>query len=389
MAYISSKDNRFYVALEASFGQAPGSAAFHQIPAVKLITRQQHERADRKDKTGSRTFVGRPSGGRRTTTFDLTTYSRNWADQTQEPSYGPLFEACLGGAAIITNPLAISSAPAPSQIAFGSEHGLVPGQGLAYGGELRFITAVVDQHTIQVNSPFSTSPAPGTVTGATATYSPKSELSSFSLLDCWSPSSAVQRFVYGAAADQLQIQINGDYHAFQFSGPACDIVDNASFQEGQGGLSAFPMEPASTGLDYSIIPGHLGQAWLGSSPTEFFTLTAATVTFKNNLSLRTEEFGSNYARGISPGLRSVTIDFSLFQPDDSQSKALYQAARQESPVSIMLQLGQQAGQLTGIYMKSVMLETPEFNDSETRQQWVFKNCRAQGIADDELSVAFA
>ena len=389
MAYISSNDNRFYVALEASFGQAPNSTAFRQIPAVTLTTRQQHERADRKDKTGSRTFVGRPSGGRRTTTFDLTTYARNWADQTREPGYGPLFQACLGGAAMIANPLTISSVSAPSQIQFGSAHSLVPGQAVAYGGEVRFVTAVVDSHTVQFNAPFSTSPAPGTTTGATATYSPQSELSSFSLLDCWSPTSAVQRVVYGAAADQLQIQINGDYHAFQFSGPACDIVDNASFQQGQGGLSAFPAEPTSTGFDYTIIPGHLGQAWLGSSPTEFFTLTAATVTFKNNLTLRAEEFGSNYARGISPDIRSVSIDFSLYQQDDSQTKALYQAARQESPVSIMLQLGQQAGQLTGIYMKGVMLETPAFNDSESRQQWVFKSCRAQGIANDEISIAFA
>ena len=29
-----------------------------------------------------------------------------------------------------------------------------------------------------------------------------------------------------------------------------------------------------------------------------------------------------------------------------------------------------------------------FDDAEVRQQWVFKSCRAQGIADDEISVAF-
>ena len=54
----------------------------------------------------------------------------------------------------------------------------------------------------------------------------------------------------------------------------------------------------------------------------------------------------------------------------------------------MLQLGQQAGQLTAIYLNSVVLETPEFDDSEIRQQWVFKSGRAQGIANDEISIAF-
>jgi hypothetical protein len=54
----------------------------------------------------------------------------------------------------------------------------------------------------------------------------------------------------------------------------------------------------------------------------------------------------------------------------------------------MLQMGQQAGQLTGVYLKGVMLETPEFDDSQTRQQWTFKSCRAQGVTDDEISIAF-
>jgi hypothetical protein len=54
----------------------------------------------------------------------------------------------------------------------------------------------------------------------------------------------------------------------------------------------------------------------------------------------------------------------------------------------MIQLGQQQGQLFGIYMKSVIPEVPEFSDAETRQQWQFANCRAQGSVDDELFVAF-
>src|SRR5579885_2169645 len=96
MAYISSNDNRFYVALEGAYGQTPPAAWFSRIPAVKLVTTQQLEKTARKDKTGSRTFVGYPAGGRRANTFDLTTYMRDWSDQTQPPGYGALFQACLG-----------------------------------------------------------------------------------------------------------------------------------------------------------------------------------------------------------------------------------------------------------------------------------------------------
>jgi len=241
---------------------------------------------------------------------------------------------------------------------------------------------------VQLNAPFSVQPAAGTTTGVTATYCPGNELSSAAILDYWSPGTAVQRLIYGAAVDGLQIQVNGDFHGFQFSGPACDIVDSSSFQQGQGGLSAFPAEPAPASFDYSVVPGHLGQVWLGSAPDQFFTLTSATIKFTNNAELRDREFGSNYARGISAGVRAVTVDLNIYQQDDVQTKALYQAARQESPVSIMLQLGQQPGQLTAIYLKGVTLTTPEFDDTDVRQQWVFKSCRAQGIADDEISIAF-
>jgi len=165
-------------------------------------------------------------------------------------------------------------------------------------------------------------------------------------------------------------------------------VDSSIFQGGQGGLTAFPSEPVVAPVSYSIIPGHLGQAWLGSTVSRFYTITEAEMVFENNLELRAREFGTNLPLAIAPGLRAVTLKLSLFQQDDAATAALYQAARQRSPVGMMLQLGQQQGQLFGVYMKSVMLEVPEFDDSEKRQQWQFQNCRAQGSGDDEVFVAF-
>jgi hypothetical protein len=289
---------------------------------------------------------------------------------------------------VIASQLTVASVSSPNRVGFGTAHGLVPGQALVFGADLRFVAAVVDDHTVQLNAPLSVQPGAGTSSGITATYFPGSDLSSATILDFWSPGTAVQRLIYGAAVDHLQVQVNGDFHAFQFSGPACDIVDSSSFQQGQGGLSAFPAEPGPSAFNYSIISGHLGQVWLDSAPDQFFTLTSATVKIANQVGLRDREFGSTHARGISPGIRSVEVDLTIYQQDDAQTKALYQAARQESPVAVMVQLGQQAGQLTGIYLKGVVLTTPEFDDAEVRQQWVFKSCRAQGITDDEISVAF-
>ena len=112
------------------------------------------------------------------------------------------------------------------------------------------------------------------------------------------------------------------------------------------------------------------------------------MSFQNNLDLRAREFGASLPLAIVPGERTVTLDFSIYQQDDTATAALYQAARQRSPIGIMLQLGQQQGQLFGIYMKSVIPEVPEFDDSDKRQQWQFQSCRAQGGMNDEIFVAF-
>src|SRR5271155_1140695 len=96
MSYILSNDNRFYVALEGTYGTAAAINASNRIPAVKLTAKQQMEKVQRADKTGSRTFPGNPSGLRTQTSFGLKTYMANWANPSALPPHGPLFQACLG-----------------------------------------------------------------------------------------------------------------------------------------------------------------------------------------------------------------------------------------------------------------------------------------------------
>lgn len=388
MSYILSNDNRFYVALEQSYGAAATISASNRIPAVKLTAKQQTEKVQRKDKTGSRTFAGNPSGLRTQTSFGLKTYMSNWADPSVLPPHGPLFQACLGGSPAQSAGGTVASASGLSTIAFTAPHGLAPGAAVSSGGEIRFVTVIVNSSTVQLNASFSVTPPTSSQTGPTATYQPSENLSSATLFDYWSPQTAVQRVLSGMAVDTLAIKVNGDFHEFDFNGQAQDLVDTASFESGQFGLSTFPAEPSVTAINYSIIPGHLGQVWLGSSPARFFTLTNADVTFANNLELRAREFGAMLPSVISPGQRTVSMNFSIFQMDDSATAALYQAARQRSPISIMMQLGQQQGELFGMYMKSVVAEVPAFDDSERRQQWQFQNCRAQGSVNDEIYFAF-
>jgi hypothetical protein len=388
MSYIPSNDNRFYVALEESYGVAASVSASNRIPAVKLTAKQQTEKVQRADKTGSRTFPGDPSGLRVQTSFGLTTYMATWNDPGVLPPYDPLFQACLGGAAAQSAGGSVASTSGSSTLTFTAPHGLAVGAAVTSGGEIRFATVIVNADTVQLNAPFSVTPATSSQTGPTAMYQTAEALSSVTLFDYWSPSTAVQRILAGMAVDTLSIKLNGDFHEFNFSGQAQDLVDTSSFESGQFGLSAFPAEPTVAPINYSIIPGNLGQVWLGTSPTRFYTLTAANVTFTNNVDLRASEFGAILPRAIAPGQRTVSINFSIFEMDDTATAALYQAARQKSPISVMMQLGQQQGELFGIYMSNVVPDVPAFDDSQTRLQWQFQNCRAQGSVDDEIYLAF-
>ena len=389
MSYILSNDNRFYVAVESSYGAAAAITAGSRIPAIKLTTKHLTEKVKRADKTGSRTFAGYPNGLRLQTSFGLKTYMANWGNPSMVPPYGPLFQACLGGAGVQSaGGTVASTSGGGSTIAFSAPHGLTPGGAVTSGGELRFVTVVIDAHTIQVNAPFSATPLASSQTGPVTMYQTAESLPSMTLYDYWSPTTAVQRVLAGMAVDTLSIKVNGDFHEFDFSGQAQDLVDSSSFENGQFGLTAFPAEPSVAPISYSIIPGNLGQVWLGSSPTRFYTLTSADLTLSNNVDLRASEYGSILPRAIAPGQRSVSLSFGLFQTDDAATAGLYQAARQRSPISVMIQLGQQQGELFGIYMNSVVPEVPAFDDSQSRQQWQFQSSRAQGSVNDEIFVAF-
>jgi hypothetical protein len=386
--YISSNANRFYVALESAYGQAASVTATNRFPAVRLQAQQILELGKRLDKTGTRTFLGTPSTSRRQTAFEARTYLTSWAAPGQ-PSYGPLFQGALGDPPSLNNGLVVATTENGTQIQTAAPHGLAMGSAISYSGEIRFVTQVIDALTVVVNASFSTTPAPNAALAPAITYALEIGLPSLTLYDYWDPVTAVSRMITGAVVDTLTISVNGDFHEFLFSGPACDLLDSNSFVAGSGGLGRFPSEPAMGSFDYSIVPGHLGQAWFGATPNQFFTLTEASVEVKNNIDLRNQEFGSSYPRAFTPAMRQVASHFTIFAQNDAQTAALYAAAKERTTIAAMLQLGQQQGELMGIFMPTVQPEIPSYNDSETRLQWTFKGNLAQGTAENEIYIAFA
>lgn len=387
--YISSNQNRFYATLESSFGAVVEATADNRIPAIRLGIQHETVQGPRRDKTGTRTRAGIPSGARTRTRYQLGTYMTNWSNINAEPSYGPLIRGALGAAPLLDGGQSVASAGSNNQLTFGAAHGLAAGQAVSFGGEIRFVAAVVNANTVELNAPFTLTPSGGSPLNPTLTYGPATSLPSVSIFDYWSPATAVQRALTGAGVDRMKIKVNADYHEFEFAGEAKDLLDSATFSSGLAGLSSFPVEPAVGGVDYNIIPGHIGQVWIGTSPTQFFTLTEAEIEIANNVDMRKREFGYAGPTCIAAGEREVGIKFRIYEKDDAATLGLYQAAKNRTPISIMIQLGQSAGQLCGIYLPAVVPEVPEFDDRQPRLEWNFTLSAAQGSADDEIQIAFA
>ncbi len=386
-SYISSFSNRLYLALEPQYGQAASVTAANRISSVQFAAHQAPIPVRRRDKTGSRTFLGLPSGLRTETAFQLKTYLTSWSG-TGTPGYSPLFQCALGAAPQLSSGLTVTAANG-TQIQTSAAHGFAAGSGVSFAGEIRFVTSVVDPLTFQTNVSFTTPPAAGAQLASCVTYKLSDGLPSLSIYDYWDPADAIDRVLVGAAVNQFQFALNGDFHEFTFAGPASDLIDSKTISSGTAGLASFPPEPPLGGFDYSIVPGHLGQIWLGSVPTQFFSCTGAMVSVTNHLQLRAEEYGASKPLAVVPGPRQVEMGFSVLAYDDSATEGLYAAAKLRDPVSAMLQLGQQQGRLMAVYMPNVTPEIPVFDDSQVRLQWHFQKCLANGVANDEFYLAFA
>jgi hypothetical protein len=387
-SYIRSNCNRFYAAIESSYGIAAPVTTTDRFPALGLRAQQTIEPTRRLDKTGTRTLLWTSRDGRRRTAFEVRSYLSTLSPTGQVPC-GVLFQSAMGATPEISQGLLVDTVIDSNSFSTTTPHGWNIGSGVSIGQEIRFVSSVASPQQVAINAPFSQPLVSGIQLSSTITYRLATALPSISIYDYWDPVTAVSRILNGAAVDVLQLSVNGDQHMFAFSGLAADLIDSVTLIGGNAGLTSFPNEPVLALTNGGAVPGHLGQAWLGSTTRQFFTVLEASIRLQNNLELRNHEFGSSYPRAAVAGQRQVSTSFSLYAQDDTQTLALYSAAKTQTPISIMLQMGKQKGQLMGAYLPSVVPVLPTFDDSETRLRWQFNNNLAQGTSDDELYIAFA
>ena len=142
--YISSNNERVYVALESAYGTVPAITGANRIPLVKLTAKQVPEQTARKDKTGSRTFVGLPNTIRKTTSFRTQHVDDgvDGSDRGAEPG-----SAVSGGDGRDAGVLHRRNGGDGDGPDGDSVHGgarVEPGQAVTFSGEMRFVAAIAE-----------------------------------------------------------------------------------------------------------------------------------------------------------------------------------------------------------------------------------------------------
>lgn len=388
-SFISSHDNRHYVLRESSLGTIGSVASSDRIVLNSMKVQRDFFQPVRKDKTGSRSVSTTTSALRRATQFITTAYITSNPTHPTLPTISRFVDAAMGGGILSFTSGTVDSLISSSTIRLQAPHGLVKGQGIAFGGELSFVKGVVDSHTIELSKPFTLAVGPGAQLTACNTNLLGDSLGSLTLFDYWSTAVGADRVIRGATVDRWRILVNGDFHEFEFRGPAVDWVDAGTFTTGDGGLTTFPNEPGDGPVASDPVPGHLGQVWLGTQPTQMFTLISAAVTLQNSLESRQHEFGSVVSRGFVPGRRKVTFDCVLVADGTADSNGLKALASSRTPAPVILQLGVEAGQIFGIYIPNVVLSSPLYDDRDNYLKLHWESSLGHGSQDDEMYVAWA
>ncbi len=385
--YINSTNERLYGALETEFGTANNLTAQDRLSFRSLKLKEETIRASRRDKTGSRTRFAPHPEIRTENTFDLVCYFPGRDPVNPTDAMTNLVESVLGGERRQAGGLTVSATNVNSpELTFAAPHGLTTGQGLRFGGQLRFVKAVPNANSALLSAPFDNGITAGSALGISATLFPGEKPRSITLGNYWTPNGSLDRILAGSVIDEMEISLNSDFHGVRFRGVTREVVSANSFAAGSTGLSQFPVEPSADYQSFLLVPGHIGRLFLGG--IEFYLLSLS-LRLKNQVDTRVREFGLNVAPCYSADLREVSVQFGLYASTKEAVLGLHAMARQRQETDLSIQLGNRAGQLVGIHIPKFIPEIPEITDAESRVVMSYPSSLAYGVVNDEISIAFA
>ncbi len=219
------------------------------------------------------------------------------------------------------------------------------------------------------------------VASTSATYGLDDTQFSGSLWHYNDPSTVCQYLALGAVANQLRVGIGGDVPTLDFSGPALWVLDTDQLADGatdaiaKGGISSWTTKPTPV-VNGKPPAGFTGVVTLDGNT--YGTMRTATITLAVAKDLPGDVFNSFYSAAPAPGLRSVMVDFSIYDDDGANLLALKQKAAKAvyTVVDLVFQVGTIAGNIWTWTLKNVKLPMPTLDYGGNRRSLTFSGCRA-------------
>lgn len=385
--FINATNERLYGAMESQYGQARTLAGSDRLSFRQLKVSERTRRAERRDKTGTRTRFAPHPEVRTDNRFELDCYFATRDPQAPTDGVANLMEATLGGERITWNGLTAIDVSGNGQVvAFNAAHGLKVGQAVRFQGQLRFVKSVVNTTTITVSAPFGQGFQAGSVTGKTVSMWPGDKPKPLTMGNYWTPAGTLDRLLAGCVVNEMAVALNSDFHGASFRGSVREIASVTGFSPGSTGLVSFPAEPSNPTQTFQLVPGHVGRLFIGGA--EYYLLDLS-LRFLNNADTTTREFGMSLSPCYSADLRELSLQFQLYAAQDAAVNQLHVLSRSRLETDLTIQLGNQPGQLVGIYVPRFVPEIPELKDSDTRVAMSYPKSIAYGVSNDEVTVAFA
>jgi hypothetical protein len=381
MGYVASTNNRSYVAIEDVYGQGAILQTTNRLPSTsRLEIRQAFERAQRADKTGSRTAVLQQSQALARTAFKISAPMTSWSD-VQDSSWCSVLQAAFGEKSEAWNALMIRGATSEGLITTDVPHDLTTGDAVVLANEIRFVSSVESPMSLFLNLPFSRTPSVGASLMPATTFRLSSTLPSLTLADYWT-AQGLSRIASGAIVDTISLLFTRQVCTFVASGIANEV-------KASGNTTDFPAEPMIEQANVSRIPTQNGLARIGATGIPLAGVTSIELKLSNHLKRGPHDFSSPALQRVSPGFRSCELGFIALPQTDGALEELYIAAQNGQTMPVTFQIGTQLGQMISVYMPRLMPAVPVFDDSEARLCMRFANCVPGGTNNDEVFVALA
>jgi hypothetical protein len=406
---ILSRQEIFYLQLEATFGQIPntaGTATVAAANACRMIQFAMERTTDpifRKDKTGSRTMTAGTAGrqiGKWTANWSLVTSGVAGTVPDADEIYQSLFgqaSAAKAGTATITaatnaSPISITA----------TAHGMsdydccqISGCTINTAANGFWCVRVIDPNTVTlIGSTGNGVGTNGTITKTAIQYKvTDNALPSFTAWSARKPyATAMQRAIFGCVPTDATFNLGEDIATAQANGPAMWYVDNKNFASAtvqeKGGLTTFPDLSAITPVTAGAgIAGFKG----------IFALNAGAITrvrsgqikFGTGGDLPRDVFNSGYCDIPEADERNVGLSFNMYEDDGTGLQALEQAAITKAAMDCVMGMGTVPGSVVMLVAKGIQLSNPSRDDGGRSFVCNFGESRAYGSsisALDEISL---